>query len=150
MLASSWSDIPIHLFFLGAAYALALPIGWERERSGRGAGLRTFPIVAIATCGLVIVARKVLGDASPQHSRILQGVIEGVGFLGAGAILKTDGRATGTATAASIWNVAVIGAAVGYGLIDVGFVLSLVNFLTLRGLRPLKAEAQPLTSRAAP
>lgn len=103
--------------------------------------------MAIAICGLVIVARKVLGDASPQHSRILQGVIEGVGFLGAGAILKTDGRVTGTATAASIWNVAVMGSAVVCGLIDIGLVLSLVNVLTMRGLPSLKALATVLPNR---
>lgn len=108
-----WSDIPTHILFLAGAFLLALPIGWDRERTAAGAGLRTFPLVAIATCGLVIVARQILGDESQQHSRVLEGVLTGVGFLGAGTIVKEGSTARGTATAASIWATAIMGAAAG-------------------------------------
>ncbi|MBN8907741.1 MAG: MgtC/SapB family protein [Rhodospirillales bacterium] len=136
-----WSDIPIHLLFLATAFLLALPIGWDRERTARSAGLRTFPMVAVATCGLVIVARQVLGDESQQHSRVLEGVLTGVGFLGAGTIFKEGITVRGTATAASIWTTAIVGAAVGYGLFDVALVLSVINFLVLRVLVRLKPPA---------
>lgn len=133
-----WSDIPTHFLFLAVAFLLALPIGWDREQMARSAGLRTFPMVAVATCGLVIVARQVLGDDSPQHSRVLEGVMTGVGFLGAGTIFKEGNTVRGTITAASILTTAIVGAAVGYGLFDVALVLSAVNILTLRGLVRLK------------
>lgn len=133
-----WADIPIHLLLLSVAFLLALPIGWDRERTARSAGLRTFPLVAVATCGLVIVARQILGDDSQQHSRVLEGVVTGVGFLGAGTIFKEGRTVRGTATAVSIWTTAIMGAAVGYGLFDVALVLSLINILTLRVLVRLK------------
>lgn len=135
-----WTDIPTHLLFLAVAYLLAVPIGWDRERTARGAGLRTFPLVAVATCGLVIVARQVLGDSSPQHSRVLEGVLTGVGFLGAGTIFKEGSTVHGTATAVSILNTAITGAAVGYGLFDVALVLAVINVATLRALAPLKPQ----------
>src|SRR5690242_10703231 len=56
-----WSDVLAHMRDLAIAYALALPIGWDRERAARSAGVRTFPLVAIATCGLVLVATGVMG-----------------------------------------------------------------------------------------
>ncbi len=133
-----WADVPTHLLFLAIAFLLALPIGWDRERTVRSAGLRTFPMVAVATCGVVIVARQILGDDSQQHSRVLEGVLTGVGFLGAGTIFKEGSTVQGTATAASIWTTAVMGAAVGYGLFDVALVLSAINVLTLRVLVWLK------------
>ena len=133
-----WADIPTHLLFLAVAFLFALPIGWERELAAHSAGLRTFPMVAVATCGLVIVARQVLGDDSPQHSRVLEGVLTGVGFLGADTIFKEGEGVRGTATAASIWTTAIVGAAVGYGLFDVALVLSVINILVLRILVRLK------------
>jgi putative Mg2+ transporter-C (MgtC) family protein len=66
-------------------------VGWDREQEARSAGVRTFPLVAIASCGLVLVAIEVLGDRSPAQARILQSMITGIGFIGAGAILKEGG-----------------------------------------------------------
>ena len=102
-----------HLVALAVAYVLALPIGWNREREERSAGLRTFPLVAMAACGFVMIATEVLGADSQQHSRILEGLMTGMGFVGGGAILKQGDRAKGTATAASLWATGAIGAAVG-------------------------------------
>lgn len=135
-----WADVFSHLRDLGIAFALAFPIGWDQEREARSAGVRTFPLVAVAACGLVLVAIEVLGDRSQAQARILQGLITGIGFIGGGAILKDGGTVRGTATAASVWNVGVVGAAVGYGYYDIGFVLALINFVTLRLLLPLKQE----------
>ena len=135
-----WADVFSHLRDLGIAFALALPVGWNQEREARSAGVRTFPLVAVASCGLVLVAIEVMGDESQGQSRILQGLITGIGFIGGGAILKEGGSVHGTATAASVWNIGVVGAAVGYGYYDIGFVLALINFVTLRFLSPLKLE----------
>ena len=122
-----------HLMDLSVAYVLALPIGWSQEREGSSAGLRTFPLVAIASCGLILLA-----DDIGAQSRILAGLITGIGFIGGGAILRSEQSVHGTATAASVWNVGVIGAAAGFGLYDIAAVLSVVNFATLRLLHPLK------------
>lgn len=120
--------------------SLALPIGWIQERSERSAGIRTFPLVALASCGLMLVALKVLKGSSEAEARVLEGLITGIGFIGGGAILKGRWSAHGTATAASIWNVGVIGAASAYGLYDIAAILSLVNVATLRLLAPFKKE----------
>jgi putative Mg2+ transporter-C (MgtC) family protein len=131
-----------HLVMLVVAYVLALPIGWNREKEERSAGVRTFPLVAMAACGFVMIAVEVLGPTSEQHSRILEGLMTGIGFIGGGAILKQGDRATGTATAASLWATGAIGAAVGYGQLDIAVILSLVTFLTLALMAPLRKVAQ--------
>lgn len=127
-----------HLIGLAVAYVLALPIGWNREKEERSAGLRTFPLVAMGACGFVMIAIEVLGVASEGQARILEGLITGIGFIGGGAILKQGDRATGTATAASLWATGAVGAAVGYGQLDIAVILSVVIFLTLSLLAPLK------------
>lgn len=120
---------------LAVAFLISFPIGLNREREERSAGVRTFPIVAIASCGLAIVAAR-LPDATPDtYSRVIQGLITGIGFVGAGAILKEKGGVSGTATAASVWNVGIVGAAVGLEMYHVAVVLALVNFLTLKYMK---------------
>ena len=121
------------------AYLIALPIGWERERSGAGMGLRTFPLVALASCGYLLVARGMDPDA---QSRVIQGLLGGIGFIGGGAILKESGTVRGTATAASIWNTGAIGLAVAFDRFEIAVVLGLVNFATLRWLTPLVHEVE--------
>lgn len=137
----SLSETLSHLVSLAIAYALALPIGWDREKEERSAGVRTFPLVAIASCGFVLVAIALFGRNSLGQARILEGLITGVGFIGGGAILKRGEKASGTATAASLWATGAMGAAVGYGLYDIAVFVSLVTFLTLRLSRPLKKSA---------
>lgn len=127
-----------HLISLAVAYALALPIGWNREQEERSAGVRTFPLVAMAACGFVMIAIEVLGATSEGQARILEGLMTGIGFIGGGAILKQGNRATGTATAASLWATGAIGAAVGYGQLDIAVILSLVTVLSLILLSPLR------------
>lgn len=139
MLAVVWDTVLSDVAQLGGAYLLALPIGWDREKGERTAGLRTFPIVAVAACGFMMLAE--LPDATADsRSRMLQGLIAGIGFIGGGAILRDRGSAavTGTATAASIWNIGIVGAAVGMGFYPVAIILSLINLLTLKVLTPLK------------
>jgi putative Mg2+ transporter-C (MgtC) family protein len=120
-----------------AAYLLTLPIGWEREREAHSVGVRTFPIVAMASCGYLLLAFP--GDSAAQ-SRVLQGLIAGIGFVGGGAILKEGTTVRGTATAASIWNTGVIGAAVATGHYEIAAILSALNFFTLKVLWRYKRQ----------
>ncbi|MBA2237983.1 MAG: MgtC/SapB family protein [Lysobacter sp.] len=120
------------LTLLGAV-ALAFPIGWNRERHGDTMGVRTFPLVAVGSCAYVLIAEQFIG---PEHSpdamaRVLQGLMTGIGFVGGGAILKHDDRVSGTATAASIWVVGAIGAAVGLGYWNHAISLAIMNFLVV-------------------
>jgi putative Mg2+ transporter-C (MgtC) family protein len=121
---------------MGLAYALALPIGWQRESEHRSAGIRTFPIVAMASCGYLLIA--VQGGAGTGDLRALQGLMTGIGFVGGGAILREGATVHGTATAASVWNTGAIGAAIAFGRLDIAIALSILNFLTLRVLLPVK------------
>lgn len=133
-----WND----LLNLGIAYALAFPIGWNREHEERSAGIRTFPIVAVASCGLAMVATGIPGATPESYSRVLQGLITGIGFVGGGAILREKAGVHGTATAASVWNIGIVGAAVGLGMYHIAVVLSFINFMTLKFLRPLKKDLE--------
>jgi putative Mg2+ transporter-C (MgtC) family protein len=130
-------NIVAHTVSLAIAYMLALPLGWDREQGMRSAGLRTFPLVAMASCGFIIIAQQVARESPEAQARIIEGVITGIGFIGGGAILKEGGSVRGTATAASLWNTGAIGAAVAYGYYEIAVVLSVMNFLTLRFLTPL-------------
>jgi putative Mg2+ transporter-C (MgtC) family protein len=90
----------------------------------------------MASCGYLLV----LGsqpDVAAQ-SRVLQGLITGIGFVGGGAILKEGATVKGTATAASIWNAGVIGASVAMGRVEIAIMLAALNLFTLRALLPVK------------
>ena len=137
-----------HLVALAVAYVLALPIGWNREREERSAGLRTFPLVSMAACGFVMIAIEVLGITSEGQARILEGLMTGIGFIGGGAILKQGDRARGTATAASLWATGAMGAAVGYGQLDIAVILSLVMVLTLSLMSPIVKAVQEKSDSA--
>jgi putative Mg2+ transporter-C (MgtC) family protein len=127
----SWVETLHHLLRLCIAYLLALPVAWNREREARGAGLRTFPLVAMASCGFMITGLYVL-DTSDAESRVIYGIITGIGFIGGGAILKGHGSVAGTATAASIWNTGAIGVAVAFDRLEIAIPLAVLNVVTLR------------------
>jgi putative Mg2+ transporter-C (MgtC) family protein len=132
-----WQTVLTSLSQLGVAYLLALPVAWDREHEARSAGIRTFPLVSVAACGYMLVGIQVL-DSTDAESRVLYGIITGMGFLGGGAILKSDGSVTGTATAASLWMTGAIGIAVAFHRYEIASVLALINFLTLRYVKQLK------------
>ena len=133
-------DVVPHFVALAIAYVLALPIGWDREREERTAGLRTFPLVAIATCGFIQAAETILHGNPEATARVVEGLITGMGFIGGGAILRLKDSVRGTATAASLWSTGAIGTAVGLGAYDIAVLLSVVTFITLKALTPLKRE----------
>ena len=140
LIASQTFNIVPHIIALAIAYVLALPIGWDREREERSAGLRTFPLVAIASCGFIQAAETILQGEAEATARVIEGIITGMGFIGGGAILRQKDSVRGTATAASLWATGAIGTAVGLGAYDIAVLLSLVTFITLKALTPLKQE----------
>jgi putative Mg2+ transporter-C (MgtC) family protein len=127
-----------HIRDLTIAYALAFLIGWNREREDRSAGLRTFPLVAIAACGFIQATEGLVRGHPEGMARIVEGVITGIGFIGGGAILKNGGEVHGTATAASLWATGAIGIAVGLANYDVAMVICVFTILTLYVMSRLK------------
>jgi putative Mg2+ transporter-C (MgtC) family protein len=139
VLGQDWSAIWYDVSRLILAYLLALPIGFFREREAHAVGVRTFPLVAVASCGFILLGTG--HNMSPDaRSRIIQGLGAGIGFIGGGAILKSEGNVHGTAAAASIWNTGVIGAAVAQNRLMVAAVLAILNVITLRLLLPVKVK----------
>jgi putative Mg2+ transporter-C (MgtC) family protein len=134
------ADVLSHGFHLLLAYILALPIGWEREHADRSAGIRTFPLVAVASCGFVLATQSTLQQDPEASARIIEGIITGMGFIGGGAILKTEGTVRGTATAASLWATGAIGIASAVRTYDVALIISAITLFTLQVLAPFKAE----------
>jgi putative Mg2+ transporter-C (MgtC) family protein len=146
LLDLSLNTIGHDLLNLAIAYVVAIPIGWNREHEERSAGIRTFPIVAVASCGIALVGENLPNATGDSFSRILQGLIAGIGFIGGGAILRGKTHVQGTATAASVWNVGIIGAAIGFDMYHIGIVLGVINWMTLKLLVPLKKETDAPTS----
>jgi putative Mg2+ transporter-C (MgtC) family protein len=121
------------------AYLLAVPTGWERFKHDRSAGLRTFPLVSLASCAYMLAASQVSLDVASQ-SRILVGVMTGIGFIGGGSILKDANTVHGTATAASLWNMGAIGVCVSFGNYWLALLLCVINYLSLLFLTPLEEK----------
>jgi putative Mg2+ transporter-C (MgtC) family protein len=117
---------------LVAAAVLGGVLGYQREMSGKAAGLRTHMLVTIST-SLLVVAVAQAGFSTDDISRILQGLLAGVGFLGGGAILKSasDKQIHGLTTAAGIWLAAVVGICVGLGRLGTACLGTLLAFAIL-------------------
>lgn len=121
-------------------------VGFERGRSGKGVGLRTHALVAMASSAAVGVGSVLVeGAATGDHSRTLHAVITGVGFIGAGAILHTPNGTLGVTTATSVFLVAVIGAAVGVGLPVLAAILTAGALVILRVVGHLQGRGNHLT-----
>ncbi len=128
-----------HLMQLSIAFILSLHIAFNRETKDKGAGLRTFPLVSIASCAFMLVAVDIYHGSNPE-ARIMYAIITGMGFIGGGAIFKGDNTVKGTATAASLWNTAAIGISVAYGRYEIAIILSVVNFMILQFSDPFKKQ----------
>lgn len=114
-------------------YVLALPLGWERKQKSEAyVGLRVFPLVAVGACVYVFLGRELFtGEDTNEQSDVIQGLMTGIGFIGAGAIIKQSDEVHGVATAAAIWTTGVIGAAVGYGYYVLALTICVVSLLIL-------------------
>lgn len=126
----SWIDTMTRI---GLALVLIFPIGWDRERGHKPAGLRTHLLVGIGCCLFTLVSLQMsgVGDARSDPGRIAAQIVTGIGFLGGGAILRAGGAIRGLTTAASIWSVAAIGMACGVGFIPGAVVGAFVTFVIL-------------------
>jgi putative Mg2+ transporter-C (MgtC) family protein len=114
-------------------------IGIQRERAGKPAGLRTHMMVALGAA-VFIMASGEFGMNADSISRVIQGLVTGIGFLGAGAILKLyDKRAVeGLTTAAGIWITAALGVAVGLGRFGLALLATLLAWMTLSLVRQME------------
>jgi putative Mg2+ transporter-C (MgtC) family protein len=122
---------------LGVAAGLGMVIGIERELREQAAGLRTHMLVAIGACLFTIVSAYGFGgDTDP--SRVAAQVVTGIGFLGAGAILREGQSVRGLTTAASLWVVAAVGMAVGLGLYWASGIAVAITVASLWLLRPFR------------
>ena len=115
------------------ATLLGALIGLNRESYGKPAGLRTHALVALGAATLTLVGLLLQASDSSAPSRVLQGIVAGIGFIGAGVILhRPDGRGVeGLTTAAAIWIVAAVGVAAGAGLWRTGASVVVVVLLLL-------------------
>lgn len=154
-LASFWSgdvietNVLVVLNLLGAL-VLGLLVGYERSYRGRAAGMRTYGLVCMASAALTVIGgfpgewfggQNVLGIGA-DPTRIIQGIVTGVGFLGAGVIMKEGFNISGLTTAASIWAASVIGVLVGVGFYLAAVVLALTAAICMVWI-PKVAEHLP-------
>ena len=115
-----------------AAVLLGAVVGLERERAGKPAGLRTHMLVSLGTA-VVVIACQDSGMSLDGLSRVIQGMVTGIGFIGAGTILKLNEQREiqGLTTAAGLWMTAAIGVAAGLGILGVALIGTLVTVLVL-------------------
>src|SRR5580693_740702 len=137
---------------LGVAMLFGGLIGFERQWLQRMAGLRTNSLVAVGAAGFVVFSMMVSGDNSP--TRVAAQVVSGVGFLGAGVILREGSNVTGLNTAATLWCSAMVGAFAGGGMLAASaiaacFVLMQALSQAGLGLRRLESEDIPDTSKVS-
>ena len=120
------------LIRLLAATLLGAAIGLQRQLAGKPAGLRTHILVTLGTAVFVLACSGV-GMSLDGLSRVIQGIVTGIGFIGAGSILKRDreGDIQGLTTAAGVWMTAAIGVAVGLGSLGVALLSTLFTLVTL-------------------
>jgi putative Mg2+ transporter-C (MgtC) family protein len=123
---------------LGIAALLGGAIGFEREWKGHWAGLRTHMMVSIGCAIFVIGALDVSGDHREAVTRVIQGIASGIGFLGAGTILKLDKKQEikGLTTASSIWLAAALGTTAGLGQHALAVAAAIISLFVLGGLGP--------------
>lgn len=112
-------------------------IGLEREVNGKPAGLRTNIIICLGATAFTLVALRLGLEDKLTLGRVVQGIVTGVGFLGAGALIQEGSGVHGLTTAASIWLVASIGVACGAGYFLMATVVTFLALLALFGLLPL-------------
>ncbi len=129
------------LFRLVVAVVLGALIGYERERSGKPAGVRTHGMVCLGAALFTLVSLHGFGQQA-DPARVAAQIVAGIGFLGAGAILHDRGSVQGLTTASSLWVTAALGMAAGVGMEVMSMATAVLVFLLLRfGPRPRRKES---------
>jgi putative Mg2+ transporter-C (MgtC) family protein len=126
-----------------AAIIIGGLIGIQRARSGKSAGLRTHMLVCLGTA-LFMITCSTVGMAFDATSRVIQGIVTGIGFLGAGSILKRSHEQDikGLTTAAGVWLTAAIGVAVGLGAIGIALMVAILALIILALTQPFEELVQ--------
>ena len=126
-----WWEIVLRLL---SAVLIGAIVGWERETRGKPAGLRTLSLVSLASAVYVLASQQAaLSQGEPaEPMRAMAGIAQGVGFIGAGAILQARGEVRWLTTAAALWAVAAVGFACGMGMYMIAIVSGLLVFVVLR------------------
>ncbi|HUL96650.1 MAG TPA: MgtC/SapB family protein [Usitatibacter sp.] len=137
---------------VGAALALGAVLGLNRDIRGKPAGVRTHGLVSVGSATVLLVA--IQAGAGPEGvTRVLQGLLAGIGFLGAGVIIhhQTQHRVHGLTTAASVWVAAGLGAACGAGLVSLAAIALVAGLIVLVAGGPIeRAFEQQLGTRKDP
>ena len=129
-------DVQVQLeaiFRLIVAGVLGAMVGYEREAHGRPAGLRTYILVSLGACLFTLVS--ILGFPDSEQARVAAQIVTGIGFIGAGTIIRAQAGVTGVTTAAGIWAIAAVGMAAGTGLYVLAIVTGLGAYLVLQFVR---------------
>ncbi|WP_417502145.1 MgtC/SapB family protein [Marinobacter sp.] len=143
------TEIPVLDMFIRllAAAGLALVLGLEREFRGKAAGLRSHMLVSLGASAFIIMGMHILfataeGDPSARidPTRIVEGVIGGIGFLGAGSIIQSRGSVQGITTGASIWMAGAIGVACGLGIFALAGMVTLMALIIMSVLGRFQHE----------
>jgi len=159
-LSSYWSapevaiNVIVFMNLLGAML-LGLLVGYERSYHGRAAGMRTYGLVCMASAALTVIVgypgywygghvEAIVATADP--TRVIQGIVTGVGFLGAGVIMKEGFSISGLTTAASIWASSAIGILIGIGFYAAGILLAVLSAVSMMWISRLEGW---LPSRSA-
>ncbi|MBU0536600.1 MAG: MgtC/SapB family protein [Nanoarchaeota archaeon] len=145
-------EIAIMILRLGITFVLSFIFGLERQRAHKPTGFGTFIFVAIGSCALAITA---ITMNSENPLPLLSAIVTGIGFLGAGALIKTTDKIFGFTTAASIWVFAILGLIIGVGYYLIGIMLYLLiwfiiffdNFLESRGIGSYQRKLTILTNK---
>lgn len=125
------------------AALLGAAIGYEREKAGKAAGLRTHVLVTLGTC-VFVLAGSGYGMSSDGLSRVIQGIVTGIGFIGAGSILKLDDEKNirGLTTSAGIWMTCAIGVAAGLGEIGLALLGTVITVIVLALVKAVDARPE--------
>jgi putative Mg2+ transporter-C (MgtC) family protein len=137
------------LLRLISATLLGSIVGFEREKAGKPAGLRTHILVCLGTAIVVLACSGSQMDMDGL-SRVIQGIVTGIGFIGAGSILKLSEERDiqGLTTAAGLWMTAAIGIACGLGTIGLALIATVLTLIVLGVLRALEARAAARAEKA--
>jgi putative Mg2+ transporter-C (MgtC) family protein len=141
---TDWRRLLQTLVRLLVAAVLGGIVGYEREKTGKAAGLRTHMLVAASTA-LAVLVPQLEGMQLADLSRVVQGILTGIGFLGGGAILKLEGEKQihGLTTAAGIWLTAVVGVTVGFGRLGTACAATVLCLVILSALAGVEKWLAP-------
>lgn len=146
---SGWEELPRMLLDLAVALVLGAAIGWERDSYRFGPGLRTYPLLALGACAYLEIGQFAFPDHPDSQARVFQALVSGIGFIGAGAIIKGRAEVHGLATAVSLWVTVSIGIAASYQLFGLAAVLAGTTLVALRLLQHLKHHPEEADSAPA-